>query len=56
VTFPPGETDATITITINGDTEPEPDEFVLIAFAATTADVQIGGLFGLGVVEISNDD
>jgi hypothetical protein len=56
VTFSPGETDASITITINGDKEPEPDEFVLLSFAPTTADVTMGGLFGLGVVEVSNDD
>jgi Dolichyl-phosphate-mannose-protein mannosyltransferase len=56
VTFRPGETDATIAITINGDQRPEPDEFVVISFAPTAADVTMGGLFGLGVVEISNDD
>jgi Dolichyl-phosphate-mannose-protein mannosyltransferase len=56
VTFRPADTHATITVTVNGDTEPEPDEFLLVSFAATAADVKIGGLFGLGVVEISNDD
>jgi Dolichyl-phosphate-mannose-protein mannosyltransferase len=56
VTFRPGDTHATITVTIEGDTEPEPDEFVLIAFAPTAGDVKVGGLFGLGVVEISDDD
>jgi hypothetical protein len=56
VTFRPGDTDATITVSVNGDTESERDEFVLISFTATAADVKIGGLFGLGVVEISNDD
>jgi Dolichyl-phosphate-mannose-protein mannosyltransferase len=56
VTFRPGETRATITVSVNGDAEPEPDEFLLVSFAATAADVKIGGLFGLGVVEISNDD
>jgi hypothetical protein len=56
VTFHPGETNATITVTVSGDTEPEPDEFVLISLDATDADVTMGGLFGLGVAEISNDD
>jgi hypothetical protein len=56
VTFHPGDTHATITITVDGDTEPEPDEFVLIAFTPTAGDVKVGGLFGLGVVEISDDD
>ena len=56
VTFRPGDTDATIHVSLAGDTQPEPDEFLLIPFTATSADVTIGGLFGLGVVEISDDD
>jgi hypothetical protein len=56
VTFRPGETKATIPVTVNGDTEPEPDEFVIVSLAATTANVTMGGLFGLVVVEITDDD
>lgn len=56
VTFRPGDTDATISVTVQGDPEPEPDEFMVISFAATAANVTMGGLFGLGAVEISNDD
>jgi hypothetical protein len=46
VTFRPGDTDATVTVTVIGDTQPEPDEFVLISFVPTTADARIAGLFG----------
>jgi Dolichyl-phosphate-mannose-protein mannosyltransferase len=56
VTFPRGETDAAITVTVRGDVEREPDEFVLISFAPTEPDVTMGGLFGLAAVEINNDD
>jgi hypothetical protein len=56
VTFRRGDTDATITVTVKANTKAEPDEFVLISFAATAADVKIGGLFGLGLVEISDHD
>ncbi len=56
VTFQSGRTSAAITVAVRGDTEPEPDEFVLISFAARGSDVTMGRFFGLAVVEVSNDD
>ncbi|MGH9230276.1 MAG: hypothetical protein ACRD07_16400 [Acidimicrobiales bacterium] len=56
MTFQSGRTSAAITVAVRGDTEPEPDEFVLISFAARGSDVTMGRFFGLAVVEVSNDD
>jgi hypothetical protein len=56
VIFDPGETNAFITVTIRGDAQSEPYEFVLISFHATNPDVTIGRPFGLGVIEIADDD
>jgi chitinase len=56
VTFAPGETNATVDVTVNGDTNPESDEFVLVAFRTAQREVRLGGLYGLGVGVITNDD
>jgi hypothetical protein len=45
----------TVPITIRGDALDEPDEYVLLAFSEP-ANAGIGGLFGLGVVAILDDD
>lgn len=57
VTFAPGQVTQTITITIsiNGDTLVEPDEYLVVAFHDPT-NATIGGLYGLGVGFITNDD
>lgn len=56
VTIPPGATQATVTVTVNGDTVPEPNEFLLVSFRAPAGDVTVGGLLGLGAATISDDD
>jgi hypothetical protein len=56
VTFAPGETNKVVNVAVNGDDVPEPDEFVLVAFASTTPNVRVGGLWGLGGGIITNDD
>jgi hypothetical protein len=56
VTFAPGETNATVDVPVNGDTDPESDEFVLVSFRTAQPDVRLGGIYGLGVGVITNDD
>jgi hypothetical protein len=56
VTLPPGQTRAVVEITVVGDTVAEGDEFVLVRFRAADADIRTGGLFGLGVGLIVDDD
>jgi hypothetical protein len=56
VTFSPGETTAAIVITVNGDSLPEPDESVLIGLRPATPGIRLGGFYGIGRVEIGNDD
>jgi Dolichyl-phosphate-mannose-protein mannosyltransferase len=56
VTFPAGETSAAVDVTVNGDTEPESDEFVLVSFHTAQPEVRVRGLYGLGVGVIRNDD
>ncbi len=55
VTFAPGDTEESVTITVNGDTTVEPDEFVLVSFSQPT-NAKVGGYFGLGFGRINNDD
>jgi hypothetical protein len=55
VTFAPGETEKSVTVTVNGDEIDEPDEyFVLILHDAQNA--KIGGWLGLGFGIIRDDD
>ena len=55
VTFAPGETAKTVTVSVNGDMLVEPDECVLVSFRNPT-NAALGGFFGLGVGTITNDD
>jgi archaellum component FlaF (FlaF/FlaG flagellin family) len=55
VTFNPGETDTTVSITINGDSLVEPDEYVIVSFHDPT-NATMGGFWGLGIGFIDNDD
>ena len=55
VTFAPGVTAQSVTITVNGDTVVEPDECVLVHFHDATNAV-VGGFYGIGVGTIINDD
>jgi probable HAF family extracellular repeat protein len=55
VTFAPGQTSATVSIVVHGDTQVEPDEYVIVAFS-DPAGARIGGFYGLGFGIILNDD
>jgi hypothetical protein len=55
VTFAPGQTTQNVTIEINGDTTVEPDEYIVVQFRNPT-NAKLGGLFGLGIGMITNDD
>lgn len=55
VMFAPGETTATVPLTVTGDTLVEPDEWVLVAFGNPT-NATVGGFYGLGFGGITNDD
>ena len=55
VTFNPGQTSASVTIQVNGDTLVEPDEYVVVSFHDPT-NANMGGYFGLGFGIITNDD
>jgi hypothetical protein len=53
VTFAPGETTKTVTITINGDTTPEPNETLTLNLSGPT-NVTVAKATGVGVIR--NDD
>jgi alpha-tubulin suppressor-like RCC1 family protein len=55
VTFLPGETTATVSITVGGDTEIEPDEYIVVSFHDPVGAL-MGGFWGLGFGTIANDD
>jgi hypothetical protein len=55
VTFAPGETAKTVTISVNGDTLVEPDEWIVVGFNHPT-NAKMGGFWGLGFGVILNDD
>ena len=55
VTFAPGETSASVPITVKGDVLDEYDELFLVSFHAAT-NAKIGGFYGLGVARITDDD
>ena len=55
VTFLPGQTSSSVTLTVNGDTDVEPDELALVRFHTPT-NASIGGFLGLGFALITNDD
>ena len=55
MTFAPGETAKTVSVTINGDAIDEPDEYLLVALSNPT-NATIGGFLGLGFGTIQDDD
>jgi Calx-beta domain/Glycine rich protein len=55
VTFAPGETVAVVEITVEADGLHEIDELLLVSFRNPTNAI-IGGIYGLGVVTILDDD
>jgi chitinase len=55
VTFAPGQTARTVEVTVHGDGFDESDEFLLVGFSNPT-NATIGGLFGLGIGGIVDDD
>ena len=55
VTFQPGETTATATVTVIGDTVAEPNELIVVSFRNPT-NAFMGGYWGLGFGIITNDD
>ncbi len=55
VTFAPGETTKYVTVTVLNDSVSEPDEGFLIRFTGAT-NAKLGGFYGVGLVEILNDD
>jgi sugar lactone lactonase YvrE len=55
LTFPPGETQLSASITVNGDTVMEPTEFVIVSFHDPTNAV-VEGFGGLGFGFIYDDD
>ena len=55
VTFAPGATSATVTVTTRQDALVESDELLLVAFSAPT-NASIGGYYGLGFGGIVDDD
>lgn len=55
VTFAPGSTVTTASITVNGDTDIEPGELIVVSFHSPENGV-MGGFWGLGFGGIVNDD
>lgn len=55
VTFAPGETVKTVSITVRGDTLDEVNEWIPISFSDAT-NATIGGTYGLGFAVILDDD
>jgi hypothetical protein len=53
--FNPGQTTKTVSITVNGDTTPEPDEYIPVFFSQPS-NARMGGFWGIGFALISNDD
>jgi hypothetical protein len=62
VTFAPGETTKTVSITVHGDTVEEPPllygEWILVAFSnpSATATLDVSTFFGVGIGIIADDD
>ena len=55
VTFAPGETEQSVAVSVLGDTDVEPDEYLVISFRNPT-NALMGGFWGLGLGTIVNDD
>src|SRR6185436_15045629 len=54
LTFAPGDTSKTVSITVNGDTLVEPDETFLVNLSNPSTGTNLGGSQGVGT--IPNDD
>jgi hypothetical protein len=55
VAFAPGATHAEVLVDIHGDSVPEEDELVGVAFSSPTNAI-MGGVYGIGSFRIINDD
>ncbi|MBF9140917.1 endonuclease [Hymenobacter properus] len=55
VTFPAGSTSQTVTITVNGDTQPEADETVILTLTNPSTGNSVGSP-GIHTLTITNDD
>jgi chitinase len=55
VTFAPGQTQASVTVEVRGDRLDELDEYAVLRFHDPVG-ARLGGLFGLGLVQILDDD
>jgi sugar lactone lactonase YvrE len=55
VMFAPGETTKTVSVSINGDTQVEPDEYIIVSFHDPT-NAKLGGVWGLGYGVITDDE
>ena len=55
VTFAPGVTTQSVDVSVNGDPNVEPDEYIVVSFRNPTNAV-MGGFWGLGFGIIANDD
>lgn len=55
VTFPAGSTSQTVTVTVNGDTQPEADETVVLTLASPSTGNSVGSP-GTHTLTITNDD
>jgi hypothetical protein len=55
LTFAPGQTVATVPVTVHGDTSAEPDEMVFVRFDRPDR-ARLGGLWGVGFGVILDDD
>jgi Neocarzinostatin family/Calx-beta domain len=55
VTFDPGTTERTVPVRAFGDITPEQGELIVVSFHDPT-NAELGGLFGLGLVGITDDD
>ena len=56
VTFQPGETAKTVAISVFGDHDVEPDQWIVVSFHTPAGPARIGGYYGLGFGVIVNDD
>jgi hypothetical protein len=55
VTFLPGQTDATVPVSIVGDHDPEAPSYVVVSFTNPSG-ARLGGFLGLGAVFLTDDD
>lgn len=55
VTFAPGQTTASVPVSVKGDAVAEPDEYLVVFFTNPT-NARLGGFWGLGFGRILNDD